>query len=197
MTRIAVVCMCLLTSLYLSGQADSLAAGNQDSLLQLQQDETARLLEQADSARLADSLERAIILQQISDLQASDQRQRAALQARLDSMQLVQQQQDERIRRQVDSLRQNTPGVPVIIFKDTVFYLYARIGPFTPSIRAANIAEKVEELVSDYDYDESLLRVVQVEEYHDVMHGNLIIMSVSDRDAFWHETDRLTAAYRF
>ena len=166
-------------------QADSTINAQQDSLLSVQQENTLQLLNIADSIRLADSLEQAALQQQILELQASDQRRKEALQTRLDSLQQAQEQKALRVRQQVDSLRASTPGIPVVLFKDTVFYIYSRLGPFSPSDRAASVSNKVEMLVNSNQYQSEQLKVLAGEESFDVVHDNLILFSITERDAFW------------
>ena len=50
-----------------------------------------------------------------------------------DSVKLAQQ------RARIDSLRQFTPGVPVVVEGDTLFYLYTKRGGYTPLQRAEMI----------------------------------------------------------
>ena len=174
--------------------ADSLEILDQDSLVAAQQAQSSEFLRQADSIRIADSLVQAALIQQIEEAQASDARRRRELQARLDSLQQEQIARSERIRAQVDSLRTNTPGAPVVLYGDTVFYIYSRLGPFTPSTRARNIVTKVEELVDENLWDQELISVAEVEEVHDVLHGDEILLSVTERDAFWDDDTRQQVA---
>ena len=44
-----------------------------------------------------------------------------------------------RQRQRIDSLRQVTPGVPVVVEDDTLFYLYAKRGGHTPQQRARSM----------------------------------------------------------
>jgi len=174
-------------------QEDSTAT-NQDSLVAAQQAQSSDLLRQADSIRIADSIAQADLLRQIQDLRQSDAQRTLQLQLRLDSLQQVQMARAARVRRQVDSLRANTPGVPVIIFGDTVFNIYTRLGPFTPVVRAQTIVNNIEQLVDENIWDPELLRVEEVEEVHDVIHGDDILLSVTDRDAFFLDQSRAQVA---
>ena len=63
-----------------------------------------------------------------------------------DSVKLAQQ------KARIDSLRQFTPGVPVVVEGDTLFYLYTKRGGYTPLQRAEMIdAALYEDLVAQYD----------------------------------------------
>ena len=166
-------------------QSDSLETKQQDSLLEVQEAQSSLLASQADSIRRADSIEQAALLEQIAQIQASDQQKKAELQARLDSLQQAREEREQKIRQQVDSLRANTPGVPVVFFTDTLFYIYSRLGPFSPYDRASNIKQKLEKIVDDHLYDPNKLGVNTGIESDDVLHGEMTLLSITDRDAFW------------
>ncbi|MGB0166585.1 MAG: mechanosensitive ion channel family protein [Luteibaculum sp.] len=166
-------------------QQDSSSLARKDSMLAIQQKQSKALLQTADSLHLADSLEQENILSQIEALQASDERKKQELKQRLDSLALIQTKRQERIKWEVDSLRAATPGVPVILFKDSLFYIYSKLGPFSPSERAANIAKKVEMLVNEGLFKAEQIQVHPSEESYDVLHEEIILFSITDRDAFW------------
>lgn len=152
------------------------------------------LLAAADSARIADSLEVYSLQSQLEALRTSDTRKKQQLQARLDSIQQANLERESRIRNQVDSMRAATPGMPVTLFGDTLFRIYAKIGPFRPAERAATVTRKLERLVEEDAFHSEQLKVVASEETHDLMHADIIIMSVTDRDAFWANMDKAALA---
>ncbi|MEQ9187178.1 MAG: mechanosensitive ion channel [Cryomorphaceae bacterium] len=188
--RIVALVLCMMTGLAVQAQ-DSTA---NDSAQKAKQQREALLRSQADSVHIADSIEQAALLAQINDLKSGDEQEKAKLQLRLDSLRQAQEAKAQRIKRQVDSLRASSPGRPVIIFGDTVFFIYSKLGPFSASERAGSIAKKVEELVDDDLFDPEQLTVVESEESHDLMHGEMILLSITDRDAFWLDKDRKVVA---
>ncbi len=175
----------LLVSLAGYSQNDSLQQELQDSILNLKYNERDLLISQADSAHKADSIAQEQLNREIAALQAADAATKAKLQGKLDSIKKAQEARNARIKAQVDSLRSNTVGAPVVFHRDTIFYIYAKLGPYSPNDRAAGIANKLNALVSDNDYDESLLFVYANEESHDLFHDQTIVLSITDRDASW------------
>tara|TARA_R110001592_G_scaffold14883_5_gene65830 strand:- start:1308 stop:3176 length:1869 start_codon:yes stop_codon:yes gene_type:complete len=182
--------LALILSLNSFAQADSLASASNDSLLEKQQSIGSELLSQADSIKMHDSIQQAELLNQIADLKATDQKKKEELQARLDSLTKAREVQNNRIKRQVDSLRANTKGVPVIFYEDTLFFIYAKLGPFTPSDRAKSIADKLSKLVDENIYDAEKLIVYAGEENDDIMCDEMILLSITNRDAFWLDKNR-------
>jgi small-conductance mechanosensitive channel len=182
--------ICIFSGLQLWAQNDSIEGVHKDSILNIQHDQGVALLSKADSAHIADSLKQQEILLEIANLRNQDAVKKQLLQARLDSMKLVQIEEDKRIKKQVDSLRASTAGVPVIFYKDTLFYIFAKLGPYSPSDRAKAISQKLEALVDENTYNEKLLKIKSNAESDDIVHDKTIILSITDRDAFWVDKSR-------
>jgi len=178
-------------------QTDSVVTAQRDSMLVTQQTKSTQLLLQADAEHIADSLKQAELLTQIANLKSSDEKKKRELEAHIDSLQKMQLQRDANIKRQVDSLRASTKGAPVIIFKDTVFYIYSKLGPFSPRERAESVAKKVENLVDENKYRPKLITIHKNEESDDVMHDEMILLSIIERDAFWMDKDQGALAEQY
>ena len=172
--------------------ADSLATVVYDSLssqlnevLQVTEALKERLLFVADSTHRADSLQQLAILNQIATLKANDANQKSLLKAQLDSIEFAQNVRNVAVKRQVDSLRASTPGIPAILYQDTVLYFFAKIGPFSAQERASIFTQKLKTLVDDGLYNEKNLRIVESQDSFDILHNNVILLSITERDAFW------------
>lgn len=166
-------------------QNDSLQQAQQDSSLEQQSDESINLLVIADSIQQADSLAENLLLEQINNLKARDASKKAELLARVDSLKKAQKLSAERVKAQVDSLRKSTKGVPVVLEKDTLFYIYAKLGPFTPSVRAESISKKLLKLCTDNTFDSANITLFKGEDSYDIIYQDLFILSITARDAFW------------
>jgi small-conductance mechanosensitive channel len=87
----------------------------------------------------------------------------------------------------IDSLRKLAYGFPVIgPSKDTVFYVYAKVGASTPSDRAARIS-----LIINNLYENDLLKTDSIKYIHsenniDIIYEDIIIMSISNYDAIFN-----------
>ncbi|WP_324680774.1 hypothetical protein [Hymenobacter sp. GOD-10R] len=93
-------------------------------------------------------------------------------------------------RRHIDSLKLRTRGYPVVPHEDTLFYVYTKLGPFSPRERAALIADKVQRLEANVRYQPDSLRLYPSEQTIDLMYGELVVQSISDNDALWMNTPR-------
>lgn len=90
----------------------------------------------------------------------------------------------------IDSLRAVTPGVPVVIEGDTLFYLYANRGGYSPGQRAAMAGEAMLKCSRDRALRNDSVVALQGEGYTDIMCGDKVIVTISDLDALWQGTSR-------
>ncbi|MDC1222267.1 hypothetical protein N8Z47_06320, partial [Salibacteraceae bacterium] len=166
---------------------DSIQTQAQDATLDANQEQKTKLLSMADSARVADSLEKISLLKQLDGLRANDRAEKAKLQARLDSMATAKTQRDSLNKAQIDSLRSSTVGVPVVFYKDTLLFIYSKLGPFSPTDRANRIKEKLEKIADDSTYDPAQFNLFAGDNAYDLLYEDMIILSVNERDAFWQD----------
>jgi small-conductance mechanosensitive channel len=89
---------------------------------------------------------------------------------------------------QIDSLRQFVSGIPVAgLLNDTLFYVYSKLGAYSPQERSKRISERIRIL-----YDDDFLKIdsiilVQSDFTYDIIYDDLIIMTVTETDAMWNE----------
>lgn len=94
----------------------------------------------------------------------------------------------------VDSLRSVTPGAPLIIEGDTLLVIYARKGGMLPEARVASVRSKIQEVGKRLTMFVDTIYVFDSEVSSDVMVGEDVILSVTDLDALWNNTDRMALA---
>ena len=94
----------------------------------------------------------------------------------------------------VDSLRNVTVGAPVIVDGDTLFVIYARKGGVTAEMRASTVRQKVLERGKRLTMFADSIYVLDSEVSSDVMAGEDVILSVTDLDALWQNTERMELA---
>ena len=90
----------------------------------------------------------------------------------------------------IDSLRKVTPGVPVVVEGDTLFYLYAKRGGHTPQQRAEMDAAAITELGKRFNLKPDSLYVESSDIVTDLMYGNKVIASFIDQDGLWENCSR-------
>jgi hypothetical protein len=145
--------------------------------------------------RVKDSIRKAELEKKIEALNISDFATRQYLQNQLNDIDKEEAQRKEKKKRSIDSLRTSVVAYPVIpVFGDTIYRLYSKLGASTPPERAENIKRKIKLLINDDFFSADSLRVLPAENTHDIVYGEIIVMSISETDAMWYDTDSKTLA---
>lgn len=138
----------------------------------------------SDSVRMADmkkELEEARLSEANMRMEMEQMRLKAFA---ADSVKLAQQ------RARIDSLRQFTPGVPVVVEGDTLFYLYTKRGGYTPLQRAEMIDAAIMQLGKRFTLHPDSVYIESSDIVTDLMYGNKVIASFTDQDGLWEERSR-------
>ena len=93
-------------------------------------------------------------------------------------------------RQRIDSLRKVTPGIPVVVEGDTLFYLYVKRGGHTPQQRAEMDAAAILELGKRFNLRPDSLYLESSDIVTDLMYGNKVIASFIDQDGLWEDCTR-------
>jgi small-conductance mechanosensitive channel len=88
-------------------------------------------------------------------------------------------------RRKIDSIRSVFNGYPVVLASDTIFFVFAKVGIYSPEDRAEVISERINKLADDYYFKEDSLAVVTAELSVDINYKDETIVSISELDAVW------------
>ena len=91
---------------------------------------------------------------------------------------------------QIDSLRQITSGVPMTVDEDTLFYFYIARGGVTPQMRAQNAQQAIETIGKKLVIKTDSVKIEKTDIVSDIMYGNQVLFSITDRDALWEKTSR-------
>lgn len=88
--------------------------------------------------------------------------------------------------KKIEALKKHEKGFPVILKRDTLFYVYTRIGSFSASERAASITKRIEKLYEDPFYKADSLALNQNEETYEITYKKSeVILSVANLDGLW------------
>lgn len=138
----------------------------------------------SDSVRMADmkkELEEARLSEANMRMEMEQMRLKAFA---ADSVKLAQQ------KARIDSLRQFTPGVPVVVEGDTLFYLYTKRGGYTPLQRAEMIDAAIMQLGKRFTLHPDSVYIESSDIVTDLMYGNKVIASFTDQDGLWEGRSR-------
>ena len=106
--------------------------------------------------------------------------------------------QESRLRlKELDSLRRTVIGYPVVVFTDTVFYLYTRIGAMRPKERASVISGKIKRIAKDYTVSPDSIEIRSDGSQYDIWSGSMIIMAVSPKDSWVEGISEYSLALKY
>lgn len=211
-TRRILLFLILISCTYWMGMPLVVARGNdaqdpgqdllQDSLQEKLQDEelTARTLAilKADSTRRADSLKQEALLDELSQLKTTDNLKKAELLAEIEQLRNAEKRTRAEQKQQIDSLRAISEGHPVILHSDTLFYIYTKLGPFTPQLRAEHTIQQLDHIIKQRDYIPDSLQLIRSADAVDLVYHDKMLLTVTVIDALWADTDmdELAAHYK-
>jgi len=72
---------------------------------------------------------------------------------------------------------------PIVVDGRTLFYVQERELSFSPTDRAAAIQARIERIYRDVKHDPASIKIAESDESTDIVAGDLIVMSVTNRDA--------------
>jgi small-conductance mechanosensitive channel len=90
----------------------------------------------------------------------------------------------------IDSLRSRVSGFPVLLGEDTLFYIYTKLGSYSPKERAETDMNRIHKLSEDYYFSADSLKITTAEFTTDIIYKDEVLISISDLDALWMNTGK-------
>ncbi len=147
-------------------------------------------LESIEKQRLSDSVNRAKLEEQLASLKTTDNLKKEEI---LQKLQSIEQRERDRYavrKARVDSLRATAVGYPVIgPLNDTIFVLYARLGSYSAKDRANVITSRIERIYKNDALRKDSLKAEETDQYYDITCGEDILMTVTNTDAIWSNSE--------
>lgn len=173
--------------------ADTLSQNEgQTDMLRLQ-----KLLYQSEGLRLRDSIRAVLLQEEVQQLKNEGLAGHHELQEELNRIRIQDSLRLQQQKEAILDLRQQTKGSPVLLFHDTLFVVYAPLGPFSAEHRAKDAAEKIHTLYKNTFFHPDSLSVISQHGLLSVHYHDQIITSISATDALWVDkpTDSLAKEY--
>ena len=147
---------------------------------------------------LQDSIARIKLLLEAEQLGRKDSIRQRAIQLTLDSIKRNEETRKSQLKAKYDSLRQTNKGIPVVVNdNDTLFKVYTKMGALSAKERVNNIQRKLNLIGEKAMIDSNDLQIIHNENTSDIIHEELIILSISEEDAFWNGKERKQLAKDF
>lgn len=103
----------------------------------------------------------------------------------------------EKLKVEIDSMRSLIKGVPLVIDEDTLFYIYAKRGGIPPSTRVINAEIILKKLGKKYTLEPDSVYVANTDILSDIMYKSDVILTITDLDALWENTNRKALAEKW
>ncbi len=177
---------------------DTITSKQNDSLNAVVLNNYKARLAEIEQQRLQDSAKKAELQVELNSLKTTDNLKKEELQKELLDIQSRDSERLSQKKIQIDSLRNITKGYPVMgFFKDTLFFVYSKLGSFTSKDRAEAITRKVHDLADNFLFRTDSLKIIQAETTVDIAFGATIISSVSENDALWNNSTKEELAQKY
>ena len=120
----------------------------------------------------------------------ADARQRLVVERQLEELRLADSLRREEQRKQIDSLKKTSHGAPIKLKRDTIYYIYTKLGSFTPAERAESDSEKILRAARMFSLKGDSLTVMDSGTSSEIMYNDITLASITDLDALWMDTSR-------
>lgn len=187
------LCTALLP-IHLVAQVDSLDKVINDSV-QSQISNYKKLVKESALKNEEDSIRKAELIQKIALLEERDKFKQAELIGQIKEIEKKDSIRNAARSNKVLEMKQSAKGYPVAPFKDTLLFIYVKIGPVYPKERAASTSKKIRLLYDDDFFKPDSLMVIDNEASVDIVYGDLIVLSISDWDALWEDQTKSELAH--
>ena len=199
-------CLCLVSGTsFLQAQTDTGAKRiGKQSARAVDSEKNQILIQQSDVFesiqvdRIGDSIRLIQLNKEIQELNTEDNKKKRELSIELDQIRSRDSLNYRALKHQVDSMRSIVSGFPVILDYDTLFYIYARLGSFTPEARARILSQRLLAMSDDYFFDPDSIKIISSGlSTVDIAYKDNILKSVSDLDAIWENSTPAPLANKY
>src|SRR5690554_4919433 len=164
----------LISSLSIFAQNDSISHVFQQELKELR------------TQRIQDSLKMDILTQELQYLLYKETEHTnenfEKIKAEEDSLRIQQQLHH------INSIKARTQGAPVIVDLDTIFRIYANLGPYNSLERARTANNKINSVIKRTFYNPDSLKIKNTFNITTITYNNEVIIAIDELDALWENT---------
>ena len=175
------------TTFHLKGDSIGLYA---DSTIAISDNtQTVELIMQLQNEEVTTSLKESLLTDQLTSFEG-DRHQRAVVERQLEQLRVADSLRRVGQQRLIDSLKSTAVGAPVRLKRDTIYYIYTKLGSFTPVERAESDSEKILKVAKLFSLKNDSLLVMDSGTSSEIMYQDITLASITDLDALWMNTTR-------
>ncbi len=162
-----------------------------------QVNELDNLLKQTESIRISDSLKRLDLENQYNLLKENESRKKEQLMREINKLRSRDSIRNADLQLKAQQIIKSAKRYPVTLLSDTLFFIYANMGPSSPRERASNISARIRKLYENDFFKSDSLIAVESDNTVDISYKDVILMSVSDLDARIANVSKSDLAMRY
>jgi small-conductance mechanosensitive channel len=154
-------------------------------------------LQSIQANRFGDSIRLLQLKKEILQLGTADNSKKQVLSAERDQIINRDSVRHQLLKQKVDSIRSLVSGFPVILGEDTLLFVYAKLGSFSPRERAEALNKRLISLSKDYLFSTDSLKIISSDMTTDIVFKETVVKSVSEMDAIWENSTREKLAEKY
>jgi small-conductance mechanosensitive channel len=176
---------------------DSSQVVKADSVASIVLDTVRSLLKTNDSLFQIDSIRKLTLIEQLEKVVPNDTKKKKRIEERIDSITRSDSIRRSKQSTEISRLRNNLTGYPVLLGHDTLFLIYTKFGPFTAQERAGAISKRLSDIARIVGFNPDTLLIFTNEASSDIMYSEKTILSITDKDALFHESTSDSIAQQY
>jgi small-conductance mechanosensitive channel len=145
--------------------------------------------------RAKDSAKIDLLIQEIRSLISISETQRKE-----DELKYTQMQDSVNLAKKIakfSQLQAKSNGIPVVLYADTLFYIYNDLAPFTAQERAENDSDFIKSLYKSKTFVPDSLKIKYTTEEASIIYEDKVITTISELDAIWVENTIINVAEKY
>lgn len=155
------------------------------------------LLNEIRAQQIADSIERVSLLHEITSLKSQSNETSQTVQDQLALFEAEKNTRDQLQQLTVDSIKKHSSRYAVAPFRDTLFFIYTKLGSSLANERAVNVQNRIRTLYDDDFAKVDSFLIENNEITSDLIYNDLIITSITEQDALLEGKSREEVAQEY
>ncbi len=160
-------------------------------------DKAVKLLLKSDSIAIADSINAVVLQRQLEELKSFERSKRLKIERELAEIKEKDSIRQMKMIEEVKRLKNKSTGYPVLVHKDTLFFVYTKIGALTAEERARIINERLKELYRSFLLQSDSIILEHNGQNAELYFKDKILLSITELDELWFEKTKTEIASEY
>lgn len=157
-------------------------------------DKTLEFIQKADSSSVMDSIQRVLLQKEMEKLKTTETKKRRELEQQLQKLTEQDSLRKIALSNEIEVLKKRAKGFPVVPYKDTLFFLYTRIGTVTAEERARLLTSRLKDTYAQFATHTDSLFVSDLGGSVALFFKDNNLITITELDAMWANKTQLEIA---